>query len=108
MTTWGAKAEGLLRLRDEFGVDVPPFVVIPLVDVVRDLGNIRTRVNEAFADFAGGGTDKSLTRVLDDVRASLALDEQALRSFHSSVDRHEWSLITRFERKDLITNTFKD
>ena len=94
MTMWGAKAEGLFRLRDEFGADVPPFVAIPLADVVRDLDNIRGRVNEAFADFASGGTDTSLTRVLDDVRASLALDEQALRSFHSSVDRNGWSTVS--------------
>lgn len=85
MSDLGGKADGLIRLRDEFRVSVPAFVVAPFADLIVDFDAVRFDIAEAFAVFSSGGSESQLERRLTTIVASLTFDTDALDRLHSAI-----------------------
>ena len=88
----GGKAEGLIRLRDEFGMPVPPFIVIPFAEVISNFSELEKTISEAISQYFAGGDEEALTQSLRNL--SLVLDEETLQRVNREVATHAWEKVS--------------
>lgn len=85
MSALGGKADGLIRLRDEFRVSVPDFVVAPFAELFIGFDGARREIADAYARFVAGGTETGLELRLARIAEALTLDTEALDRLHSKI-----------------------
>jgi len=88
----GGKAEGLIRLRDEFGMPVPPFIVIPFAEVISNFTELAKTISEAISKYFAGGDEEALTQSLRNL--SIVLDEETLQRVNREVATHAWEKVS--------------
>ena len=88
----GGKAEGLIRLRDEFGMPVPPFIVIPFAEVISNFAELEKTISEAISQYFAGGDEEALTQSLRNL--SIVLDEETLQRVNREVATHAWEKVS--------------
>ena len=88
----GGKAEGLIRLRDEFGMPVPPFIVIPFAEVISNFAELEKTISEAISQYFAGGDEEALTQSLRNL--SIVLDEETLQRINREVATHAWEKVS--------------
>ena len=88
----GGKAEGLIRLRDEFGMPVPPFIVIPFAEVISNFAELEKTISEAISQYFAGGDEEALTQSLRSL--SIVLDEDTLQRVNREVATHAWEKVS--------------
>ena len=88
----GGKAEGLIRLRDEFGMPVPPFIVIPFAEVISNFSELDKTISEAISQYFAGGDEEALTQSLRNL--SIVLDEETLQRVNREVATHAWEKVS--------------
>jgi pyruvate,water dikinase len=88
----GGKAEGLIRLRDEFGMPVPPFLVVPFAEVIANFSDLHNRLAEAISHYFADGDEDNLTKTLGSV--SIVLDETTLQQISKEVRSQAWEKVS--------------
>jgi len=64
MNNLGAKADNLLRLKNEFGVNVPEFEAVPFATLIHDFSGIKVTLEALVNEFLSGKKDLSETSTL--------------------------------------------
>jgi pyruvate,water dikinase len=88
----GGKAEGLIRLRDEFGMTVPPFIVIAFAEVISNFAELEKTISEAISQYFAVGDEKELTQSLRNL--SIVFDEETLQRVNREVATHAWEKVS--------------
>ena len=88
----GGKAEGLIRLRDEFGMPVPAFVVIPFAEVITNFEEIHRHLVSAISAYLNDGNEVTLTKELSSLE--IVLDEAKLQSIQDQVRSFGWEKVS--------------
>jgi len=88
----GGKAEGLIRLRDEFGMPVPSFIVVPFAEVITNFSDLHQNISELIAKYFAGGDEEQLTKSL--AKISIVLDETTIQKISNEVRSHAWEKVS--------------
>lgn len=94
MNALGGKAHGLIRLRDEFGLPVPAFVVVPFSDVILDFEKTSLRLLKVIESYFTTGKEAPLTKSIEPIMATLKFDEDQLIKVHASIKQNSWSKVS--------------
>ena len=94
MSAIGGKAQGLIRLRDEFGLPVPAFLVVPFSDVILNFQKTRLVLVKAIESYLTTGKEAPLTKVIEKVLTDLELDQEALGKVNSEIKQNSWSKVS--------------
>jgi len=90
----GGKAQGLIRLRDEFGLPVPAFLVVPFSDIILNFQKTRLVLVKAIESYFTTGKEAPLTKVIEKVLTDLELDQEALGKVNSGIKQNSWSKVS--------------
>jgi pyruvate,water dikinase len=90
----GGKAQSLVRLRDEFGLPVPEFIVIPFNAVITNFDKVQARFAKATASYFNSGTDKTLIKAIDRLISEVTLDSAALYVFNEEILSQKFSKVS--------------
>lgn len=93
MTGLGSKADNLVRLRDEFGVTVPPFIAVPFSEVIADFDSIRSALEAAINRFLADGDEKVVISAIADVTTRLTASE-GINALHLETKRMQWHRVS--------------
>ena len=94
MNALGGKAHGLIRLRDEFGLPVPAFVVVPFSDVILNFEKTSLRLLKAIDSYFTTGKEAPLTKSIEQIMATLKFDEDQLIRVHASIKQNSWPKVS--------------
>ena len=94
MSAIGGKAQGLIRLRDEFGLPVPAFLVVPFSDVILNFEKTRLRLVKAIESYFTTGKEAPLTKVIEQVLGNLEFDKEALSLADTAIKQNSWNRVS--------------
>ena len=94
MSAFGGKAQGLLRLRDEFRMPVPPFLVVPFADAIKNFESVSASITSAVENFFMTGNEDSLTAELRAITDGMTLNTAALDDIHDQIVRVGWNKVS--------------
>ncbi len=94
MMNLGGKAQGLIRLRDEFGLPVPEFVVVPFAESIGDFEQHRAHFSSAIAAYFATGDEQALAAAVERITDKLSINEDRLDLVHQQVKANQWHKVS--------------
>ena len=94
MSAIGGKAQSLVRLRDEFGLSVPEFVVIPFSEIIADFNKVSSQLDKSITAYFQSGREATLLKAIEKLIANLQLDEDLVSTFDSKIQKQSWTKVS--------------
>ena len=88
----GGKAEGLVRLRDDFKVPVPAFIIVPFAVAIKNFDDVQKLLMQAASLYFADSDEAKLLASVANAAAHISLDETYLTSVHAHAA--DWSKVS--------------
>ncbi|MEY4450962.1 MAG: hypothetical protein RLZZ380_83 [Actinomycetota bacterium] len=91
----GAKAVNLLRLKNEFGLNVPDFEAISFSEIISDFPTVSKNLESVIDDFLSGKqTLKKTSTTISNLLASLCINEEVCQKHFEKIKVREWKKVS--------------
>jgi pyruvate,water dikinase len=108
MSMLGSKAENLIRLRDEFGVMVPDFVVVPFAELIEDFAEVANALDAAVSLHLRGATERHTLKTIATITSAVRYTD-AVENLARTVQSNGWkrvSVRTSASLEDTLDKSF--
>ncbi|MEO0024704.1 MAG: hypothetical protein RL196_1145 [Actinomycetota bacterium] len=94
MSNIGGKAQGLIRLRDEFGLPVPAFIVVPFAESIGDFEKHRANFASVITDYFASGDEQDLAAAVEKIANNLIINDECLDLVNKQVAAKKWRKVS--------------
>lgn len=94
MNAIGGKAQSLIRLRDEFGLPVPEFVVVPFEELIASFSVVTAKLNDITNEYFHSGNERKLLKQVDKLITNVELNSSAIEYWHGEISKRGWSKVS--------------